>query len=182
MVGVAKDVRFASLSQPDITHVYLTTRAGGVNIGLLVRTEGDGRRAIAAIREAAGSVEPGLQAGLSALNLESGLVELQRSFARISATFALVLAVLAVTLAGVGIYGVMAYLVSQRVKEIGVRVALGATARDVLLPVVVGGLRPVLIGLVLGIAGAAALSAALHSILTLPGSPDFSTAFRSTIR
>ncbi len=173
VVGVAKDVRFASLSQPDITHVYLTTRPGGVNIGLLVRTEGDGRRAIVAIRAAAGSVEPGLMAGLSALNLESGLVELQRSFARISAMFALVLAVLAVTLAGVGIYGVMAYVVSQRVKEIGVRVALGATARDVLMPVVLGGLRPVFAGLVLGIVGAAGLSAALHSMLMLPGSPDF---------
>jgi predicted permease len=173
VVGVAKDARFASLSRIDVSHVYLTTRAGGVNTGLLVRTEGDQRRAIAAVRAAAGSVEPGLLAGLSTLNLETGLVAIQRSLAQISAMFAAILAALAIALAGVGIYGVMSYLVSQRVKEIGVRVALGATARDVLIPVVLRGLRPVFCGLILGVAGAAGLSAFLHSTLVLPGSSDF---------
>lgn len=66
----------------------------------------------------------------------------------------------------------MSYLVSQRVKEIGVRVALGASAADVLLSIVVRGLRPVFCGVVLGIAGAAGLSAYLHSILVLPGASD----------
>ncbi len=173
VVGVAKDVRFASLSRTDVSHVYLTTKPGGVNIGLLVRTEGDRRRAIAAVRAAAGSVEPNLFAGLSTMNLEAGPVAVQRSLAQISAMFAAILAALALALAGVGIYGVMSYLVSQRVKEIGVRVALGATARDVLIPVVLRGLRPVFCGLGLGIAGAAGLSALLHSTLVLPGSSDF---------
>jgi ABC-type antimicrobial peptide transport system permease subunit len=100
-------------------------------------------------------------------------VQLQRSFAQISAMFAGILAALALALAGVGIYGVMSYLVTQRVKEIGVRVALGATARDVLIPVVLRGLRPVFCGLILGVGGAAGLSAFLHSTLALPGSSDF---------
>lgn len=104
------------------------------------------------------------------MNLEAGPVALQRSFAQISAPFAGKLAALA--LAGVGIYGVMSYLVSQRVKEIGIRVALGARANDVLLSVIVQGLRPVFCGLILGIGGAAGVSAYLHSILVLPGSPD----------
>jgi len=172
VVGVVKDIRYASLSRVDPAHVYLAPKSAGWNTALLVRTEGDPRRAIAAVRSAAGSVDANLRASLSPMNLETGPVQLQRSFAQISAGFAAILAGLALALAGVGIYGVMSYLVSQQMKEIGVRVALGATARDVLLSVVVRGLRPVFFGIVLGIAGAAGLSAYLHSILALPGASD----------
>ncbi len=173
VVGVAKDVRFASLSRVDVARVYLAPKPGAWNAGLLVRTQGDPRRAVAAIRAAASTIDPRLQAGLSMMNLEAGPVQIQRSFAQISALFASILAALALALAGVGIYGVMSYLVSQRVKEIGVRVALGAKAGDVLFSVIVRGLRPVFCGLVLGVAGAAGLSALLHSTLALPGSADF---------
>lgn len=173
IIGVAKDVRFASLSRIDIARVYLAPRQARWTTGLLVRTQGESRRAIAAIRDAAGAIDPRLKAGLSTMNLEAGPVQIQRSFAQISALFAAILAALALTLAGVGIYGVMSYLVSRRVKEIGVRVALGAKAGDVLFSVVVRGLRPVFCGLALGVAGAAALSALLHATLALPGSPDF---------
>lgn len=172
IIGVVKDIRYASLSRVDLAHVYLVPKPAGWTTGLLVRTEGDPRRAIASVRRAAGSVDANLRASLSVMNLEAGPVQFQRSFAQISAGFAAVLAGLALALAGVGIYGVMSYLVSQQMKEIGVRVALGATARDVLLSVVVRGLRPVFCGIVLGIAGAAGLSAYLHSILALPGASD----------
>jgi predicted permease len=173
IIGVAKDVRFTSLSRVDVSHVYLAPKPGAWNAGLLVRTEGDSRRAVAALRAAAGTIDPRLAAGLSTMNLEAGPVQLSRSFAQISALFAAILAALALALAGVGIYGVMSYLVSRSVKEIGVRVALGAKAGDVLLSVIVRGLRPVFCGLVLGVAGAAALSALLHATLALPGSSDF---------
>jgi predicted permease len=173
VIGVAKDVRFASLSRVDVARVYLAPKPGAWNAGLLVRTEGDSRRTVAAIRAAAGTIDPRLAAGLSTMNLEAGPVQLSRSFAEISALFAAILAALALVLAGVGIYGVMSYLVSRSVKEIGVRVALGARAGDVLFSVIVRGLRPVFCGLVLGVAGAAALSALLHSTLALPGSSDF---------
>ena len=173
IIGVAKDVRFASLSRVDIARVYLAPQQARWTTGMLVRTQGDSRRAVAAIRAAAGTVDPRLQAGLSIMNLEAGPVRMQRSFAQISALFASILAALALALAGVGTYGVMSYLVSRSVKEIGVRVALGAKAGDVLFSVVVRGLRPVFYGLALGVAGAAALSTLLHSTLALPGSPDF---------
>jgi predicted permease len=173
IIGVVKDVRFASLSRVDVSRVYLAPKPAGWNTGLLVRTQGDSRRAVAAIRAAAGTIDPRLAAGLSTMNLEAGPVQLSRSFAQISALFAAILAALAMALAGVGIYGVMSYLVSRSVKEIGVRVALGARAGDVLFSVIVRGLRPVFCGLVLGVAGAAALSALLHATLALPGSSDF---------
>jgi predicted permease len=172
VIGVVKDIRYASLSRVDLAHVYLAPVPAGWNTGLLVRTQGDPRRAIAAVRSAAGSVDANLRASLSVMNLEAGPVQFQRSFAQISAGFAAILALLALALAGVGIYGVMSYMVSQQIKEIGVRVALGATASDVLFSVVVRGLRPVFYGIVLGIAGAAGLSAYLHSILALPGASD----------
>jgi hypothetical protein len=173
IIGIAKDVRFASLSRVDVSRVYLAPQRARWTTGLLVRTEGDSRRAITAIRAAASTIDPRLQAGLSTMNLEAGPVQIQRSFAEISAMFAAILAALALTLAGVGIYGVMSYLVSRSVKEIGVRVALGARAGDVLSSVIVRGVRPVFCGLVLGVGGAAALSALLHSTLALPGSSDF---------
>jgi ABC-type antimicrobial peptide transport system permease subunit len=74
-------------------------------------------------------------------------------------------AALAVTLAAVGISGVMAHRVSQRVREIGIRVALGARPSDVLWLLLSQGLRLTAIGLVLGLAGALALTRGLSALL-----------------
>ena len=109
---------------------------------------------------------------MSFVSLEDGPLRIHRSLARLLAMIGTLLAVLAVTLAAVGIYGVMAFLVSQRVKEIGIRVALGATSAEVLKAVVFQGLRPVLIGIAFGIAGAAGLSWLLHTSLSFPGASD----------
>jgi ABC-type lipoprotein release transport system permease subunit len=68
---------------------------------------------------------------------------------------------------------VMAYVVSQRTKEIGVQMALGAQAGDVLRSVALWGLRPVAVGMAAGLACGAAASAVLHSTLSFPGSSDF---------
>jgi putative ABC transport system permease protein len=86
---------------------------------------------------------------------------------------AAILAILALALAGVGIYGVIAYLVSQRTREIGVRMALGANIAAVWKGVLFQGLQPVLAGMLLGVAVAAGLSALLHQTLIFPGSMDF---------
>ncbi len=72
---------------------------------------------------------------------------------------------IATVLAGIGIYGVMAYSVSQRVQEIGIRVALGATARQVFDHVVGQGFRLVLVGIVAGIVAAAVATRLLGSLL-----------------
>ena len=79
---------------------------------------------------------------------------------------------LALLLAAAGIYGVMSYLVSRRVKETGVRMAPGATAGSVLRSVVLHSLRPVTLGIAAGFAGAAAASSLLHATLVFPGSTD----------
>jgi ABC-type antimicrobial peptide transport system permease subunit len=67
----------------------------------------------------------------------------------------------------------MAFVVSQRTREIGIRIALGATARRVIQRITVEGLRPVLVGMVIGLAAGASLSLLLHRTLAFPGSVDF---------
>jgi putative ABC transport system permease protein len=74
-------------------------------------------------------------------------------------------AMAALFLAAIGIFGVVAHSTEQRTQEIGIRIALGAGASQVVSRVVVDGLRPVLIGVALGIAAALALSRTLNSFL-----------------
>jgi putative ABC transport system permease protein len=76
-----------------------------------------------------------------------------------------VFAAVAVALASVGVYGVMAYSVSERTREIGIRVALGAQRHDVLKLVVARGLKLALIGAGIGLAGALALTRLMQSLL-----------------
>jgi ABC-type antimicrobial peptide transport system permease subunit len=72
---------------------------------------------------------------------------------------------IALLLAGIGLYGVIAFVVSERTREVGLRVALGAKPRDILRLVLGTGLRSVSIGLVVGLTGAALLTSSLESLL-----------------
>ena len=87
------------------------------------------------------------------------------SQARFSSTLLATFAGLALALAGIGIYGVMSYTVSQRTSEIGIRLALGAEARDILVMVVGGAARLALLGLAIGVALSLALGRTLASLL-----------------
>jgi len=171
VIGIAKDVRTAHLSRVDPTYVYVPTGAGHLN-NILVRARGDSQRALAAARASIEALDPDLLPSLSVISLYDGPLRLERLIAETCMVFAGSLACLALTLAMVGIYGVVAYMVSQRTREIGIRMALGASRSAVLRLVVQQGMRPVFIGGALGLAGAAALSRAIQSTLAFPGAPD----------
>jgi ABC-type antimicrobial peptide transport system permease subunit len=139
---------------------------------MLVQAHGDIRSAEAAARTAIGGLDRSLAPGASLITLEDGPFRIRIALTKMLATLGAFLASLAMALAAAGIYGMMAFLVSQRVKEIGIRMALGAAPGGVLKIVVVEGLRPVLIGTGLGILGAGVLSWALHASLVFPESSD----------
>src|SRR5438067_2471969 len=90
-------------------------------------------------------------------------------------------AAIALTLAAIGIYGVLSYLVAQRTREIGVRMALGAQTRDVVRLTLKQGMRPTLIGVALGLSGALALTRLMSSLLFGVSATDSETFILSTL-
>jgi ABC-type antimicrobial peptide transport system permease subunit len=130
---------------------------------LIMRTAGDPRGQTRAMLSAVRAVD-GEQPVLNIQTLEEIVEESlgQRPLAmQLLAAFAL----LALVLATVGIYSVLAYTVRQRIREIGIRMALGAPLKGVLGMIVVEGLKPTLIGVVLGLALAAALARVMSTML-----------------
>jgi putative ABC transport system permease protein len=178
VIGIVKDVRFANLTRVDPAHVYLPPSLdvpGWVDLLVRVRVRGGGDRqhALADVATVVGATDQKLLPSLRLINLDEGAVRLQRSMSHEFALLAAILAILALALAVVGIYGVIAYLVSRRTREIGVRMALGADSAALLKGVLLNGLRPVFAGMLLGAAAAGCLSALLHQTLAFPGSMDF---------
>jgi putative ABC transport system permease protein len=123
-------------------------------VTLHIRTAGDSRALIAALRRALAEVDPQLVLGRPRLLRE----EFDRSLGdqRMMATMVGCFAVLAIVLAAIGLYGVMAHLAGQRTAEIGLRLALGAEPVTIFRLMLSDGLRLVAVGCVLGLAGAIA--------------------------
>ena len=165
VIGVVGAVRDADISHADTSHVYLTTDGGPGNYegGLLFRIRGDREKALAAVQSAVESVDRSLLPGLILLNLEEGMVAMYRNLYRVLADFSHALTLLALTLAAVGIYGVMAFQVSQRTWEIGLRMALGASSRAVLRQIGLRGFVPVLAGMAIGFPVAALIEMAIDA-------------------
>ncbi len=164
VVGVVNDVRQADLIHIDPVRVYLP---GGLSpnpdIDLMFHIRGNRGQALAAVQSAIERMDRALLPSLKMYSLEDGNIAAIRGIYRVMALVAGVLALLAVTLAVVGIQGVMSFLVSQRTREIGIRVALGATAVVLLRAIVLPGLRPVVVGMGIGFSAAVGLDAWYHS-------------------
>ncbi len=132
-------------------------------LNLVVRARSADAAAFNAIRRVLFALDP--EQPLFATGSMPELVRLARFSQSITATLLGALALVALLLATCGVYGVMAYAVTQRTYEFGVRQALGASRGELLRMVLRQGARPVGLGLVIGIAGAAVLSRALRGLL-----------------
>jgi ABC-type antimicrobial peptide transport system permease subunit len=100
-----------------------------------------------------------------------------------SASLVLAFAVLSLLLAAIGLYGVLSYLVTQRITEIGIRVALGAQRSEILRLVLFDGLGPVILGLLIGVAGGAGAANLIRSVLygTKPLDPTVFVTMAGTL-
>jgi predicted permease len=166
IVGVVGDVRYGQLrhSMPPTVYVPYAQHTKELDaMNFEVRTAGDPKNWLGPIREAVHELDANLP--LSDVKTQVEQIEQatfqERLFARLSSFFGL----LALTLACVGLYGIMSYGVSRRTNEIGIRMALGAEVRDVFGLVVRQGLQLTILGLIFGVAAAWALTRFLTSFL-----------------
>jgi predicted permease len=165
IVGVVKDVRHGEIRKADrIGSIYVPSWSRGAEARWLeVRTAGDAAPAVAAIRRELRDMDPNVPLLRSRMLREyvDGNLSRERLIAWLAGFFGL----LAVALASVGLYGVVAYAVTQRTREIGIRMALGAQAGNVVRMIVGDSLVPVLAGVAAGLAGALALARLVAGLL-----------------
>jgi putative ABC transport system permease protein len=173
VVGIVGNVKLDALDETrpiDVLYVSLaqmTAPAGDAfrsfGMTLTVRTNSDPRNSISAVTEAVHQVGPDLPVVdvLTMSDVITQSVSPQHFNMLLLAAFAL----LALVLAAVGIYSVLAYAVRRRVREIGIRMALGATHSDVLRMVVRDGMKPIFLGVAVGLAAAFALSRVVASLI-----------------
>ncbi len=165
VIGVVADVRHASLEEAGGNEMYLDYRQTGdwSSIEMVVRSSRPSPSLVPEVRAALAAHDPSLPNGeFYALDrLVDNAVGPRRLITELLGFFS----ALALTLAALGLYGVIAYSVTQRRQEIGIRMAVGAARTDVVRLVLASGLRLVALGIALGLAGALALTRLLQSML-----------------
>lgn len=169
IVGVVGDVRGFGLDKEAKSEIYLPYQQQSLlrhnplpYMHLVVRTAGDPNALAAATLESAREIDknlPSPQARTMDTVLAASIAERRSNMLLLG-----VFAVIALILTGVGIYGVISYSVTQRTQEIGIRMALGAQSRDVITLVMKNGMRLVLMGIAIGLAGALALTRWMASL------------------
>jgi predicted permease len=164
IIGVVGDVRYDGLTTDPAPTVYLPhAQTPGYIMHLVVRTPGSAAPLVTAIRRLVGQLDP-TQAITAVKPMEDYLSE-EMARPRLYASLVGAFAALALLLASIGLYGLVAYIVGQRTHEIGIRVALGAQRISVLRMVMQQGVQLVLAGLVIGLAGALLLGRVVSTLL-----------------
>jgi len=164
IAGVVGDTKMRTLTEEAKQEIFMPhAQSGGLGATLVVRTSGDPKEILAAIRHQIGTMDR----DLPIYNIRTMEEVLSGTLAqpRLSLMLLSVFALIALIMAMIGVYGVMSFTVSQRTREIGIRMALGAQQRDVLKMVIEQGLWLVLLGIGIGVAGALGLTRVMKSLL-----------------
>lgn len=164
IVGLAADARFSTLREAAPPTVYIPYRQHSQHVmTFAIRADLEPTSLVESVRQAIATVDPNVP--LSAIRTQDAQIERsigqERLFARLVSAFALA----GVLLAALGIYGTLAYSVSRRTSEIGVRLALGAERRAIVRMVAADMAVPVAAGIALGVVGAFVATRALDSLL-----------------
>jgi putative ABC transport system permease protein len=167
VVGVVEDVKNAGLDKPTGTELYVPLRQA-INFGLrtgyvVLRTKGDPEKMVGSARGVIRDIDSSLPvAAVRTMDQVLGSAQARPRFLTLLLTL---FSSVALVLAAVGIYGVISYSVAQRTSEFGIRMAMGAGPRDVLRMVLGQGLLLGGIGVVIGAAGALALTRLIRGLL-----------------
>ena len=163
VVGIVRDVKLASLAEEPAPSAYVPYRAFPLGATFVLRTQGDPAAALSRVRAAVSAVDP-TAAVYELGTMEAALgqtLEQPRFYTLLLGAFAAI----ALLLATVGIYAVMAYLVGQRTREFGIRMALGATYREIAALVLRRGAALVGWGIALGVVAALLVTRSIESLL-----------------
>lgn len=166
IVGIAADVKNAGIDKPTGTELYFPyTQADGGARGmfLLVKTANDPRQVVSAVRSRLAALDPTLPA--AQVRPMEDIISKAQARPRFLTVLLSLFSFIAVALAAVGIYGVMAFLVARRTQEFGIRMAIGAGPSHVLALVLSQGLRMGIAGVAAGLAGALLLTRLIRQLL-----------------
>jgi putative ABC transport system permease protein len=165
IVGVVGDVRGFALDEPPLPTMYwpVAQIRATPSLAIVVRTQTDPETLASSVRDAMTEIDQAQP--IYDMQTLDQLVAKSLGQRRFTLTLMLLFGVVALVLSAIGIYGVMAFAVTQRTQEIGIRMALGASAVDVLKMVVGSGMFLALIGVVVGLIGAFAVTRLMASLL-----------------
>jgi predicted permease len=167
VIGIVDDVKNAGLDRPTGTEIYLPYRqsqgAGNRGMYAILRAKGDPRNLAAAVRQEMNAIDPALP--LSQIRLMDDVMSAAQSRPRFLTLLLALFSCVALAIASIGIYGVISYSVERRSREFGLRMALGAQPGDVLSLVMKQGAGLALIGVVVGLVAAYALTRLMTTLL-----------------
>jgi predicted permease len=172
VIGIVRDIRSNFLSRVNGPSTYYPFGLDGPFGAFIVRTRGAPAAATNDVRLAVADVSPLLIGRTHVLTMQGGPMSLQRLMAQAPAMIALALSLVGLTLAAVGVYGLIAQIVTRRTREIGIHMAIGARPAQVIGRVARKTLRPVLWGTLLGGVLALGLAFFLRALIAMPDVPD----------
>jgi len=175
VIGVAGNVKHLGLDEDEVPMFYTphTQQPSYHTMRVVVRADAEPAALARMVREELTQMDR--EVPLSQVTTLSRALDATVAAPRMRANLLGLFAALAMVLAAIGVYGVVAYMVGQRTQEIGVRRALGAKATDVMMMLIREAMRPVAVGIVIGVAGAYAMTRLLAAMLFEISATDVTT-------